>query len=171
MKIACISFPGLNFLPHPGSIEGIVPKTNKMKIAILSVFAVLIFSGCTKTYVTNDPVNQVYSALYTIPASQWIPSSDASGNFYFTTITIAELTQDIDLHGGVVVYLSFDDETNQNPIYEALPEVISGVAYGALHTTGSVTIDLRGADGGDITGGITSPVLLKVVLLQAQPLD
>ena len=28
--------------------------------------------------------------------------------------------------------------------YEALPEVINGVAYAVIHTTGSITIDLTG---------------------------
>ena len=44
-----------------------------------------------------------------------------------------------------------------DPVYEALPEVIDGVAYGAIHTTGTVTIDLRAADGSNAPGPITGP--------------
>jgi hypothetical protein len=139
-----------------------------MKITLLALFTVLTFSGCTKTY---PQVNQVYSALYTVAANQWAQGTDPDGTvFYYTVLNIAELTQQIDLNGGVLVYLSFDDPTSANPTYEAMPEVINGVAYGVVHTTGSVTVDLRGADGGNITGGITAPTLIKVVLMDAQPL-
>jgi hypothetical protein len=167
MKIACISFLRLNFLNNTKSIHGIVPKTNKMKIALLAVFAIVTFSGCTKNY---PQVNQVYSALYTVTSDKWAASPNQDGSYY-TSLDVPELTNDIDLHGGVVVYLSFDDQTNPDPTYETLPEVIEGVAYGVVHSTGSVTVDLRGADGGPITGPITSTILIKVVLLQAQPLD
>ncbi len=32
-----------------------------------------------------------------------------------------------------------------------MPEVFNGVAYGSIHTIGSVTVDLRGADGSNLT--------------------
>jgi len=138
-----------------------------MKIALLAIFAVLTFSGCTKNY---PQVNQVYSALYTVSANQWIQGTDNGETYYFATFNIPELTQQIDVNGGVLVYLSFDDPSATDPTYEAVPEVFNGVAYGALHTTGSVTVDLRGADGGSINQGITVPTLIKIVLLEAQPL-
>ena len=143
-------------------------KINNMKIALLAVFAILTFSRCTKNYPT---VNQVYSAVYTVQANQWAQGTDQDGTkFYSTTLAVPELTQNIDLNGGVVVYLSFDDPSSANPTYEAMPEVINGVAYGAIHTTGSVTVDLRGADGSNLTSAITAPVLIKVVLMDASPL-
>ena len=146
-------------------------KTNIMKIALLALFAIVTFSGCTKT--TIQQVNQVYSALYTVPASAWISAQDPNGTqYYYTSLNVPELTQDIDINGGVAVYLTFDDITTvANPTYEALPEVINGVAYGAIHTTGSVTVDLRAADGSSLTSAITSTTSIKVVLMQAQPLD
>jgi len=145
-------------------------KTNYMKIALLSLFAIVTFSGCTKT--TVQQVNQVFSALYTVSPDKWVAGQDTNGTlFYYTTLTVPELTQDIDLNGGVAIYLSFDNSTNPNPVYEALPEVIDGVAYGAIHTTGSVTIDLRAADGSNAPGPITGPTLVKVVLMQASPLN
>jgi hypothetical protein len=140
-----------------------------MKIALFSALVILGLSGCTKTYVNQ--VNQVYSAVYTVGASQWALGADPDGTqFYYTTLSVPELTQNIDLNGGVAVYLSFDDASNANPIYEAMPEVINGVAYGAIHTTGSVTIDLRAADGSNAPGPITGPTLIKVVLMDASPL-
>lgn len=141
-----------------------------MKIALLSIFSVLVITGCTKNYPT---VNQVFSAVYTVQASQWIQGTDpapSNATFYYTTLTVPELTQSIDLNGGVVVYLSFDDPSSQSPTYEALPEVFEGVAYGAIHTTGSVTVDLRGADGSSLTSAIGAPTMIKVVLMDASPL-
>jgi hypothetical protein len=140
-----------------------------MKIALLSAFTILTFTGCTKT--TVNQVNQVFSAVYTVAANQWAAGHDPNGTlFYYTTLSVPELDQTIDLNGGVVVYLSFDDPSSANPTYEEMPEVINGVAYGAIHTTGSVTIDLRAADGSDAPGPITGPTLIKVVLMDAKPL-
>lgn len=143
-------------------------KTNNMKIALLSVFAIVTFSGCTKNY---PQVNQVFSAVYTVAANQWVAGTDPDGTkFYFTTLTIAELNQQIDLHGGVEAYLSFDDPTSTNPTYEAMPEVFNGVAYGVIHKTGSITVDLRAADGSNLLTPINAPTIIKVVLMDAQPL-
>jgi hypothetical protein len=145
-----------------------------MKIALFSVFVILACSGCTKT--TVNQVDQVFSAVYTVAANQWAQGQDpAQGNnpgatFYYTSLNVPELTQSIDQNGGVLIYLSFDDPSSTDPVYEALPEVIDGVAYGAIHTTGQVTIDLRAADGSNAPGPITGPTLIKVVLLEASPL-
>jgi hypothetical protein len=140
-----------------------------MKIALLAVFAILTFSGCTKNY-TYPQVNQVFSAVYTVQPSQWAQGTDNGTTFYYTSLAIPELTQSIDLNGGVVVYLSFDSPTATDPTYEAVPEVFNGVAYGAIHTTGSVTVDLRGADGSSLTSAISAPTLIKVILMDASPL-
>jgi hypothetical protein len=140
-----------------------------MKIVLLCVFAIVTFSGCTKT--TVQQVDQVFSAVYTVQANQWAAGHDTNGTlFYSTTLTVPELTQSIDLNGGVLVYLSFDDPSSTNPTYEAMPEVIDGVAYGAIHTTGSITVDLRAADGSDAPGPITGPTMIKVILMDATPL-
>lgn len=142
-----------------------------MKIALLSAFSILVFSGCTKNY-TSPAVNQVFSAVYTVQANQWAQGVDSGGViFYYTSLNVPELTQKIDLNGGVLTYLSFDDPTSTNPTYEAMPEVFGGIAYGSIHTTGSVTVDLRAADGtSSLNSGIKQPTLIKVVLLDASPL-
>jgi hypothetical protein len=140
-----------------------------MKIALFSAFIILICSGCTKTY--NYPtVNQVFSAVYTVQPNQWVQATDQGVVYYYTSLSVPELTQAIDLNGGVITYLSFDPSTATDPTYEAMPEVFSGIAYGSLHTTGSVTIDLRAADGSNLTSAISAPTLIKVVLMDASPL-
>ena len=140
-------------------------KTNKMKLALLSVFAIVTFSGCTKTEVQQ--VNQAFSAIYSVGTNQWVSGHDPNGTlFYYTSLTVPELTQSINTNGGVNIYLSFDNGAT----YEALPEVINGVAYGAIHTTGFITVDLRAADGSNAPGPITGATQIKVVLIEAQPL-
>jgi|SRR5450432_3025849 len=140
-----------------------------MKIALLAAFSIVVFSGCTKT--TVNQVNQAFSAIYTINANQWVAGRDADSTlFYYATLPISELDQTIDQHGGVNVYLSFDNPSASDPTYEALPEVFNSIAYGTFHTTGLITIDLRAANGGDVPGPITGPTMVKVVLIDAQPL-
>ncbi len=143
-----------------------------MRIALLSVFAVIMFSSCTKKYISNPTVNQAFSAVYTIHPADWTKATDGAGvDYYYATLTVNELDNVIDQNGGVEVYLSFDP-TDTDPTYETLPEVVSGVAYGSLHTTGKVTIDLRDADGTtSLTSAISQDVSVKVVLIDAAPLD
>ncbi len=138
-----------------------------MKIALLSLFALISLSACRKT-VVNQTVNQAYSAIYSIDPTKWVMGQNPDTTVYFyTTLSVPELDAIINQNGGVEVYISFDNGTT----YETLPEVFDGVAYGSLHTTGAVTIDLRGADGGTLTSAISTTILAKVVLIDAQPLD
>jgi hypothetical protein len=142
-------------------------KKNHMKIALLSLFTLLTFSACRKT-VVNQTVNQAFSAIYSIDTTNWVQGQNPDATVYFyTTLSVPELDAVINQNGGVEVYISFDNGTT----YETLPEVVDGVAYGSLHTTGAVTIDLRGADGGTLHSAISTTILAKVVLIDAQPLD
>ncbi|MDP4130599.1 MAG: hypothetical protein Q8918_15475 [Bacteroidota bacterium] len=142
-----------------------------MRIALLSLFAILTFSGCKKTYI-NQTVDQAFSALYTIQPSDWVKGTNTDGTFYYyINLSVAELDDQINTHGGVEVYISFDDLNASVKNYETVPEVVDGVAYGSLHTTGSVTIDLRGADGSSLTSAISIPITAKIVLIDAKPLD
>jgi len=133
------------------------------KIAVLLLSA-LSFSACKKEVTEVQQVNQAFSAIYQLNANGWA-STDGNHSFS-TTLPIAELDDIIQQHGGVIVYLSFDNGTN----YEALPEVFNGIAYGATHATGAVTIDLFAVDGSTITapGGT---ILAKVILIDAKALD
>lgn len=142
-----------------------------MKYAVFAAIALISFSSCKKTYI-DQTVNQAFSALYTIQPNDWIPATNSDQTtYYYVNLNVAELDDVINTHGGVEVYLSFDDLDATVKNYEALPEVFDGVAYGSLHTTGTVTIDLRGADGGSLSSPIGIPVTAKVVLIDAQPLD
>ncbi|PWT73595.1 MAG: hypothetical protein C5B59_13035 [Bacteroidetes bacterium] len=118
-------------------------------------------AACTKQ--VTQTVNQAFSAIYTLNPNGW--TSSDGGLSFSTNLRVPELDQIIQDHGGVIVYLSF----NNGSTYEAIPEVFNGIAYGVLHSTGNVTIDLFGINGGTITapGGT---ILAKVVLIDARAL-
>src|SRR5882672_4894442 len=98
------------------------------------LLGILSITACKKTEVQQ--VNQAFSAVYSLAASGWT-TSDGSLS-YSTTLDVPEIDDIIQQGGGVIVYISFDNGAN----YEALPEVFDQIAYGAVHTKGSVTIDL-----------------------------
>jgi len=139
-------------------------KMNVSKVIPVLMLSALGFAGCTK-HVTQV-VNQAFSAIYTVRAASWT-TTDA-GLSYSTTLNVPEIDDILLKNGAVIVYLSFDGGTT----YEALPESFGGVAYGAIHQSKTVYIDLSAADGTATT--VTAPtkdILAKVVLVDAQPLD
>ena len=132
-------------------------------IALLFLCVSVFGMGSCKKEVTQV-VNQGFSAIYTIKASDWKVNSSTYIN---VELAVKELDQVILDHGGVSVYISLDG----GKTYEAVPEVVGNVAYGSYHYLGTVGIDLSPADG---TGSVTPPtgdILAKIVLLDAQPLD
>ncbi len=136
-----------------------------MKITLFSLLAILGLASCKKTYV-NQTVNQVYSAVYTIPTTSW--TSSQGGTVQTATLAIAELDQTIVDQGGVQVYLSFDANT---PVtYEGIPEVVNGIAYGSFFNVGNIGIDLQDVSGAAVSapGGT---IFAKVVLLDGISLD
>ena len=138
-----------------------------MKFALLSLLTILSLSACKKTTVVNQTVDQAYSAIYTVQPGDWVQGQDGAQTYYYVNLDIPELDDIINTHGGVEVYISFNGGAN----YEALPEVFDGVAYGSLHTTGTVTVDLREAYGASLTSPISTALTVKVVLIDATPLD
>jgi len=134
-----------------------------MRNFALLTICILTFAACTKKTEVTEQVNQAYSAVYSLSATGWT-TSDGSLS-YSTTLDVPEIDDVIQQSGGVIVYISFDNGAN----YEALPEVFDGIAYGAVHAKGAITIDLFAIDGGTITPP-GSTILAKVVLLDAAPL-
>src|ERR1700754_4494979 len=76
--------------------------------------------SCTKK--VTQVVNQGFSAFYTIKASGW--QANSSSTYIHYDLNVPELDQFMLDHGGVMVYLSFDN----GDTYEALPEVVENVA-------------------------------------------
>lgn len=120
--------------------------------------------GSCKKEITQV-VDQGFSAIYSVKASDW--TGNQASTYYSAEFSVPELDDIIQANGAVNVYISFDNGTT----YEAVPEVVDNVAYGSYHQKGLVGIDLSPADK---TGTITPPsgtLKVKVVLLDATPLD
>jgi hypothetical protein len=133
------------------------------KLTVLFLLGIFALSACRKNVTRVERVDQAYSAVYDILPSDWQTSDN--GISYSTTFDVPELSGAIFDHGAVIVYLSFYDNK-----YEALPEVFDGIAYGAIHSPGSVTVELHAVDG-SLLEGPGGEVYAKIVLIDAQQLS
>lgn len=139
-----------------------------MKKLITPFFlSVLLLSACRK-HVTQEitqvqQVNQAFSAVYTIQPGDW--TTDNDGLTYTASLQIPELDKVIYQSGAVLVYLSFSGTS----YYEALPEVFQGFTYGAIHSTGYVSIDI-GAISGEEINPPAQTISAKVILIDAAKL-
>ncbi len=122
----------------------------------------LSFSACKKEYITQQ-VDQAFSRVYPINGSDW--GSSDGGYTYSTTLSVPEIDNIVVGQGGVIVYLSFDNGAT----FEAVPEVYQNISYGAVHSGGSVTIDIYDVEGNQITPP-SGQILAKVVIVDADPL-
>jgi hypothetical protein len=135
-----------------------------MKFIPIIGLVILAFTSCKKTVTqVQPPVNQAFSATYSLTTASWTTSDNNLS--FFTNLNVPELDATIVQSGGVLVYLSFDNGST----FEAIPEVFNGIAYGAVHIRQSITIDLHAVDGSAITAP-TGTILAKVILINAEPL-
>jgi hypothetical protein len=129
------------------------------KPALILLIAVAGLSSCSKN---STPVHEAHSQVMDIKPSDWTTQDD--GLSYSYTIDVPALTNTVFDHGAVIVYLSFVDN-----IYEAVPEEFDGISYGAIHSTGAVTVDMHAIDQGKINPP-SGDIYAKVVLINAQQL-
>ncbi|GAB2705959.1 hypothetical protein GCM10027037_35040 [Mucilaginibacter koreensis] len=115
-------------------------------------------SSCVKKeyYDTNN--NKTLQ--FTTTNSSWV-TSDAGKNFA-TTLKIPEIDNYFNSHGGVLVYISYDNGAT----FEQLPEVYQGVSYSYEHTVGKLIIGAQSYSG---NGTIDNPgnTTIKVVLIDS----
>ncbi len=131
------------------------------RIFLLFAFAFFALASCRKENVTQvvNP-QQAIGITYTITPAAWQTSDNELS--YAASLEVPELTNPIYDHGAVLVYISFGTD-----YYEALPEVFNGIAFGALHSPGYVTIDFHALDGGSVAPP-EEDVNIKVVLIDAE---
>ncbi|MEO6905551.1 MAG: hypothetical protein ABI148_04275 [Ginsengibacter sp.] len=133
------------------------------RILLYTTLSLLIFSSCKKEITQVQKVDQAFSAVYDIAPASWATTNN--GLSYTAQLNIPELDNVIYQNGAVLVYLSFSG-TNY---YEALPEVFDGVAYGAIHSSGYVSVDIS-AISGDAVNPPSQTISAKVVLIDASAL-
>lgn len=133
------------------------------KLSLFLLLGLLSLAACQKTVTKVERVDQAYSAVYSIISSDW--ATDDNGLSYSASFDVPELDNAIFDHGAVIVYLSFEDN-----VYEALPEVFDGIAYGAIHGPGGVTVDFHALDGSTLSPP-QGEIYAKIVLISAQQLS
>ncbi|OJY98005.1 MAG: hypothetical protein BGP13_10105 [Sphingobacteriales bacterium 40-81] len=130
------------------------------RLFLLLSLPVFIFSSCKKEVTEVQQVDQAFSAVYTINASDWKTTNN--GKSYSAELDVPELDNIIYQDGAVLVYLSFSGTS----YYEALPQVFDGITYGAVHGSGYVSIDMSAIDGANINPP-GQPVSAKIILIDA----
>lgn len=136
---------------------------------LLAIIMVL-FTSCRKhvTEVTEvtEIINPAVGIKYTVRPADW--QTTDGGYTYSVSFDVPELTNDIYDHGAVITYMSLGTD-----YYEALPEVFDGIAYGAIHSPGFVTVDFHALDGSSLPApsGNRSVkiVLIPTTALKAHP--
>lgn len=128
---------------------------------ILAVVALFALASCKKEVTRVS--NSASGIEATISPDAWAANDDST--YFSASFDVPELTKAIYDHGAVMVYLSFG-----NDIFEALPEVYNGIAFGAIHSVGAVTVDMSDVDGNYKILPPDGDVIAKIVLIDAQKL-
>lgn len=131
----------------------------------LVLFGSVAMSSCRKTEVIENNFHTARSLWFQVASNQWVPND--ARDFWSYSIDVPEIDQLIFENGTVLVDISFGDG-----IFEPLTTVYNGLAYRYDYTSdGNVLIDVTWADGG--TGTIARPgdVTLKVILVDADPIN
>lgn len=126
-----------------------------LPLLVMSVW----ITGCTKKY---EYVNPNQTIQTTIATADWKKIN--GGKSYAVTLSMPEITDQVNQNFGIVVSVSADGGT-----FEAIPEVYAGYSYSYTHTTGSLTIESQIADGSDAGDPPPTPITVKIVLVESQP--
>lgn len=111
-------------------------------------------SACKKeTIVPNRTI------ITTLNSGDWIAFN--GGRTYTAAIDMPEIDDYFNDYGGVLVYISFDNNT-----YEQIPQVYDGVSYSYVTRAGQIVMEVQSSDG---IGVITPPgqVRVKIVLIES----
>lgn len=125
-----------------------------LPLLVMSVW----ITGCTKKY---EYVNPNQTIQTDIAKTDWKLVND--GKSYAVTISMPEITDQVNQDFGIIVYVSLDGGT-----FEAIPETYGGYTYSYTHTTGSLTIESQ-AVSGTTAGEVPPAVTVKIVLVESQP--
>lgn len=144
----------------------VLTRTTMIVALFVSFFGL---GSCTK-HVTQQ-VDQGFSALYTIQPGDWNPDNSGINiePTYVVSISVPEIDDKIVQNGGVFAYLSFD---KGDPVtYEQLPETFGGYAYATTYSKGNLNILYWTPGSNQAPNKPTGPLHLKVVILDATPLN
>lgn len=126
----------------------------KKSMLLICLAILMTAAGCKKEYyVPNRTI------ITTLNSGSWIPMN--GGRTYSASIDMPEIDDDFHQYGGVLVYISFDNET-----YEQVPQVYNGISYSYVSRRGQIVLEIQSSDG---LGTVTPPgsVRIKIVLVES----
>jgi hypothetical protein len=122
----------------------------------------ILFTSCKKEEIIQQAVVPNRTILFEVAASTW--QFDSQTQTYFAEIPIDEIDEYANQNSGILVYISSDKVT-----YEAIPDVFNGSTFVYSYTTGSLYLEVQGADGSTINPP-SSTIYAKVVLVESDPI-
>lgn len=123
----------------------------------------VLFTSCKKEeIIQQEVVIPNRTILFEVMPSSW--QLDAQTQTYFAEIPIDEIDEYANQNSGILVYISSDKVT-----YEAIPDVFNGSTFVYTYTTGSLFLEVQGADGSKIDPP-TRTIYAKVVIVESDPI-
>ncbi len=126
----------------------------KRSLIFMCLSLVLVAAGCKKEMVVPNR-----TIITTLNSGSWVQND--GGRTYTAAIDMPEIDNYFNDHGGVLVYISFDNGT-----YEQVPQVYNGVSYSYITRSGQIVMEIQSSDG---LGTVTPPgtVKVKIVLIDS----
>lgn len=147
---------GCNHYPFFSSYK-YKPVQDTMKKSLLFVCLCLIITttGCQK----EEIIIPNRTIITNMNSGNWIKLD--GGRTYTASIDMPEIDNYFNDHGGVLVYISFENGT-----YEQIPQVYNGVSYSYVTRSGQIVLEIQSSDG---IGTITPPgtIRVKIVLIES----
>lgn len=127
----------------------------KRSLIFICLSLIIFAAGCKKEMIVPNR-----TIITTLNSGIWIKKD--GGRTYTAAIDMPEIDNYFNDHGGVLVYISFDNGAT----YEQLPQVYNGVSYSYVTRTGQIVIEIQSSDG---LGTVTPPgtVRVKIVLIES----
>lgn len=126
----------------------------KRSLFLICLSLVISLAGCKKEMIVPNR-----TIITTLNSGNWVQSND--GRTYTAAIDMPEIDNYFNDHGGVLVYISFENGT-----YEQVPQVYNGVSYSYITRTGQIVMEIQSSDG---VATVTPPgtVKVKIVLIDS----
>lgn len=126
----------------------------KRSLFFVCLALIVLAAGCKKEMIVPNR-----TIITTLNTGNWIRLD--GGRTYTASIDMPEIDNYFNDHGGVLVYISFDNGT-----YEQVPQTYNGVSYSYVTRAGQIVMEIQSSDG---TGTVTPPgtVKVKIVLIES----
>jgi hypothetical protein len=123
----------------------------------------ILFTSCKKEEIIQQEVVQPNrTILFEVKATSW--QFDNNTKTWFAELPIDEIDDNVNQNSGILVYISSDKQ-----FWEAIPDVLDGSTFVYRYTTGSLFLEVQGADGSTIDPP-KATVWTKVVLVDSAPI-